>query len=137
MLITPSLLHFSKIRWIICLLPAEMVIYLMEYLKAPVNIRDKKTIVVIIGATIIFFAIPLTAYFSLQQRGGSIEAAPDGMPALPAHWTGVNVWSTAADESIYDCGGRPATHQQTVDNTFQHLRDAGASVVRFFARLVV
>src|SRR3972149_8878359 len=52
---------------------------------------------------------------------------------LPAKWVGVNSWGLAAAEDAYDCGGSSATHQQTLDSTFSHLKDSGVSVVRFFA----
>ena len=54
------------------------------------------------------------------------------MPLLSEPWVGVNVWGLAAAEDIYDCGGRRATHAETLESTFTNLKAAGVDVVRFW-----
>lgn len=47
----------------------------MEYLKRPVNLKDKKTLAVIMATILLLFAIPPTVYVSLQQNNVRNRAA--------------------------------------------------------------
>ncbi len=60
-----------------------------------------------------------------------VSDSPARGPSPP--WIGMNVWGLAAAADVYSCGATAAPHQQSLDATFEHLRAAGVSVVRFWA----
>ena len=48
-------------------------------------------------------------------------------------WVGVNVWGLAAARDVFTCGASDRDHTEHLDATFDHLRAAGITVVRFWA----
>ncbi|MFN8638116.1 MAG: beta-galactosidase [Dehalococcoidia bacterium] len=68
---------------------------------------------------------------SSPELGVRVSGAAQRGPSAP--WVGMNVWALAAAADVYTCGATSMPHQQALDATFEHLRGAGVSVVRFWA----
>ena len=81
-------------------------------------------VIILIVIILIFTLSPLIGNHLLSKPRTAVSSS---------FWLGVNDWGIAGSKGNYDCGARDIPHIQLVDNTFSHLKAAGASVVRFWA----
>ncbi len=123
----------------------------MANLKLPANLKDKKTMATVAGTTLLFLALPLTVFVTLQQRDfrGNAATAPafefvtrEGNKLILSgnefKFIGVNREGLASSlfyrfPNLVPIGDTQPEIDSFLDNTFTKLKENNINVVRFFA----